>query len=128
MDLKPKRKIILGIETSCDDTSVCLMEVSDTGPKILSLNSYNQDFLLAKWGGVVPELAARSHVKAIPPLMEVSFKEAGIQAGDVIIKLAGKEIGTIYDYMEVLGQHEKGQSVEAEFLRDNVKKTVKVTF
>jgi N6-L-threonylcarbamoyladenine synthase len=83
VDLKPKRKIILGIETSCDDTSVCLMEVTDSGPKILSLNSYNQDFLLAKWGGVVPELAARSHVKAIPPLMEVSFKEAGIQADEV---------------------------------------------
>lgn len=83
MDLKSKRKIILGIETSCDDTSVCLMEVTDSGPKILSLNSYNQDFLLAKWGGVVPELAARSHVKAIPPLMEVSFKEAGIVANDV---------------------------------------------
>ena len=83
MELSSKRKIILGIETSCDDTSVCLMEVSDTGPKILSLNSYNQDFLLAKWGGVVPELAARSHVKAIPPLMEVSFKEAGIEASDI---------------------------------------------
>lgn len=77
------RKIILGIETSCDDTSVCLMEVTDSGPKILSLNSYNQDFLLAKWGGVVPELAARSHVKAIPPLLEVSFKEAQINAEDV---------------------------------------------
>lgn len=72
-------KIILGIETSCDDTSVCLMEVSASGPKILSLNSYNQDFLLTKWGGVVPELAARSHVKAIPPLLEVSFKEANLK-------------------------------------------------
>jgi len=53
---------------------------------------------------------------------------AGIQAGDVIIKLAGKEIGTIYDYMEILAEHEKGQSVEAEFVRGDVKKTVKVTF
>jgi N6-L-threonylcarbamoyladenine synthase len=59
------------------------MEVSATGTKILSLNSYNQDFLLSKWGGVVPELAARSHVKAIPPLLEVAFKEAHIQPKDV---------------------------------------------
>lgn len=80
---QPKRKIILGIETSCDDTSVCLIEVSPAGPVILSLNSYNQDFLLAKWGGVVPELAARSHVKAIPPLLDVSFKEAGVEASEV---------------------------------------------
>lgn len=78
-----KKRIILGIETSCDDTSICLMEVSSTGPKILSLNSYSQDFILKKWGGVVPELAARSHVKAIPPLLEVSFREANIQAQDV---------------------------------------------
>lgn len=83
MDSQPKRKVILGIETSCDDTSVCLIEVTDSGPKILSLNSYNQDFLLAKWGGVVPELAARSHVKAIPPLLDVSFKEAGISPSEV---------------------------------------------
>ena len=80
---KSSRKIILGIETSCDDTSLCLMEVSGPDAKILSLNSYNQDFLLSKWGGVVPELAARSHVKAIPPLMEVTFKEAGLRPEDV---------------------------------------------
>ncbi|HXH30511.1 MAG TPA: tRNA (adenosine(37)-N6)-threonylcarbamoyltransferase complex transferase subunit TsaD [Bacteriovoracaceae bacterium] len=77
------RRIILGIETSCDDTSLCLLEATDAGPQILSLNSYNQDFLLSKWGGVVPELAARSHVKAIPPLLEVCFREAGITASDV---------------------------------------------
>lgn len=78
-----KRKIILGIETSCDDTSICLLETVDGSSKVLSLNSYNQDFLLAKWGGVVPELAARSHVRAIPPLMEIGFKEAGITAEDI---------------------------------------------
>ncbi len=78
-----KRKIILGIETSCDDTSICILEVKDGVNEILSLNSYNQDFLLAKWGGVVPELAARSHVKAIPPLMEIGFKEAGISPDEI---------------------------------------------
>jgi N6-L-threonylcarbamoyladenine synthase len=77
-----KRRIILGIETSCDDTSLCILEDGDT-PKILSLNSYNQDFLLSKWGGVVPELAARSHVKALPPLLEVTFKEAGLSPEDI---------------------------------------------
>ena len=77
------RKIILGVETSCDDTSICILEMETEGPKILSLNSYNQDFLLSKWGGVVPELAARSHVKALPPLLDVTFKEAGITAEDI---------------------------------------------
>ncbi len=59
------------------------MEVHHNEKKILSLNSYNQDFILSKWGGVVPELAARSHVKAIPPLLDIGFKEAGISADDV---------------------------------------------
>jgi hypothetical protein len=54
--------------------------------------------------------------------------KAGILAGDIITKLAGKEIGTIYDYMEILGNHEKGQQVDAELLRGKEKKTVKVTF
>jgi N6-L-threonylcarbamoyladenine synthase len=77
-----RRRIILAVETSCDDTSLCLLDGSGT-PRILALNSYNQDFLLSKWGGVVPELAARSHVKALPPLLEVTFREAGISAADV---------------------------------------------
>jgi N6-L-threonylcarbamoyladenine synthase len=77
------KRTILGIETSCDDTSVCILEVDDQRTEILALNSYSQDFLLAKWGGVVPELAARSHVKAIPPLLEVSFREAGIDPGQI---------------------------------------------
>ena len=59
------------------------MEISSEGPRILSLNSYNQDFLLSKWGGVVPELAARSHLKAIPPLLKVSFDEAKISPEEV---------------------------------------------
>lgn len=76
-------RIILGVETSCDDTSICILEVKGSEQKILALNSYNQDFLLAKWGGVVPELAARSHVKAIPPLLEVTFKEAGVTPEEI---------------------------------------------
>ncbi len=78
-----KKKIILGIETSCDDTSICILEVEGNERKVLSLNSYNQDFLLAKWGGVVPELAARSHVKALPPLLQVGFQEAGVKPEDI---------------------------------------------
>src|SRR5690606_36618548 len=63
---------------SCDDTSLAVIALENNKTNILSLNSYSQDFILEKWGGVVPELAARSHVKAIPPLLEVAFKEAGI--------------------------------------------------
>ncbi|MFA5582972.1 MAG: tRNA (adenosine(37)-N6)-threonylcarbamoyltransferase complex transferase subunit TsaD [Bacteriovoracaceae bacterium] len=76
-------KYILGIETSCDDTSMAIVQLDHNKTNILALNSYNQDFILEKWGGVVPELAARSHVKAIPPLLDVTFKEAGIAPEDI---------------------------------------------
>ncbi|QRR01008.1 M20/M25/M40 family metallo-hydrolase [Dyadobacter sandarakinus] len=55
-------------------------------------------------------------------------EQAGIQAGDVITRLAGKEISDIYDYMEILGHHEKGDQVDAEFLRAGKLHKVKVTF
>ena len=79
--------------------------------------------------GVMPDYSYSGKGLKIDGVSKARPAEAaGIQAGDVILKLAGKEIGTIYDYMEILGEHEKGQTVEAEFLRANVKKTVKVTF
>jgi N6-L-threonylcarbamoyladenine synthase len=78
-----EKRLILGVETSCDDTSICILESVNQKSKVLALNSYNQDFLLSKWGGVVPELAARSHVKAIPPLLEVTMKEAGISPEEI---------------------------------------------
>jgi hypothetical protein len=55
-------------------------------------------------------------------------EKAGIQAGDIITKLAGKEITSIYDYMDVLSEHEKGEKVEAEFLRGAETKKVSITF
>ncbi|NIJ53028.1 M28 family peptidase [Dyadobacter arcticus] len=55
-------------------------------------------------------------------------EKAGILVGDIITKLAGKDIATIYDYMEILGKHEKGQQVEAELLRGKEIKKVRVTF
>ena len=76
-------RIILGIETSCDDTSLCVLEVRAQEKRVLSLNSYSQDFMLKKWGGVVPELAARNHVEAIPPLLKVTMDEAGIDPASI---------------------------------------------
>jgi S1-C subfamily serine protease len=55
-------------------------------------------------------------------------EKAGILAGDIITRLAGKDISSIYDYMEILSSHEKGQQVEAELLRGKEVKKVKVTF
>lgn len=55
-------------------------------------------------------------------------EKAGMVAGDVLIKLGGKEIGTIYDYMDMLGKYEKGEQVEAVILRGGATKVMKVIF
>ncbi|GGB78513.1 M20/M25/M40 family metallo-hydrolase [Dyadobacter sediminis] len=54
--------------------------------------------------------------------------KAGMLTGDIIIRLAGKEIGNIYDYMDVLGSHEAGDRVEAELRRGTETRKVQVTF
>lgn len=75
-----KEKLILGIETSCDDTSIALIQgnVEDFNqlPKILAFESFSQEILLRKWGGVVPEIAARNHMEKIPPLLESVMNHA----------------------------------------------------
>jgi N6-L-threonylcarbamoyladenine synthase len=64
---------ILGIETSCDETAVGIVE---DGKKLLSNAVVSSMDLHAAYGGVVPEIAARSHIEAITPVIEQSLKEA----------------------------------------------------
>ncbi len=62
--------IILGIESSCDDTSVCLLDCSDKGFFVLSEKTASQIEVHKKYGGVVPEIAGRLHAEKIVPLIE----------------------------------------------------------
>ena len=77
--------IVLGIETSCDDTSVCLIKAKDleTPPEVLALKLFSQETLLKKWGGVVPEIAARNHLTKLAPLLEELFTETKTQTKDI---------------------------------------------
>lgn len=72
--------IILGIETSCDETSAAV--VAD-GRRVLSTIVSSQFELHRAHGGVVPELAARRHVTAIVPVVEAAIEEAGIEREDL---------------------------------------------
>jgi N6-L-threonylcarbamoyladenine synthase len=72
--------IILGIETSCDDTSVGIVE---DGVKILSNVISSQDSAHKPFGGIVPEIAARMHVEAIGFIVEKALEQAGLQYGDI---------------------------------------------
>tara|TARA_R100001440_G_scaffold19478_6_gene32886 strand:- start:489 stop:1523 length:1035 start_codon:yes stop_codon:yes gene_type:complete len=66
---------VLGIETSCDETGVA---VYDTEKGLLAHQLYSQVKLHADYGGVVPELASRDHVRKTLPLIKAALKEAGI--------------------------------------------------
>lgn len=71
--------IILGIETSCDETSLCVMKDNE----ILSLNTYSQIELHSKYGGVVPEIASRDHLEKLPILFNQSLQDVKISAKDI---------------------------------------------
>jgi len=72
--------IALGIETSCDETAVAIVEDGFT----LRTNLIaRQEHLHERFGGVVPEVAARAHVEALNPLLARAFDDASIDAGDV---------------------------------------------
>lgn len=81
-----KTKLILGIESSCDDTSVCLLrgDASTLSKvEILSHLSFSQEILLRKWGGVVPEIAARNHLSKLAPLLQEAFDQSKISPEEV---------------------------------------------
>lgn len=72
--------LILGIETSCDDTSVCLLNEKK---EVLAEISFSQEILLKKWGGIVPEIAARNHLAKLVPLLEELFAKANKKPSDL---------------------------------------------
>jgi N6-L-threonylcarbamoyladenine synthase len=72
--------ITLGIETSCDETAVAVVE---DGFTVRSNLIATQVDLHARFGGVVPEVAARAHVEALSPLTEEALEAAGVGFGDL---------------------------------------------
>ena len=74
-----KSPIILGIETSCDETAVSIIQDNESGiPKILSNIVSSQFDIHKEFGGVVPELAARSHVEKINLIAKKALDESGV--------------------------------------------------
>jgi N6-L-threonylcarbamoyladenine synthase len=77
---------ILGLETSCDETGVA---VYDTEKGLLAEELHSQVDLHAIYGGVVPEIASRDHLKRLLPLIHAVLKSAGIERPDAIAYTAG---------------------------------------
>jgi N6-L-threonylcarbamoyladenine synthase len=72
--------LVLGIETSCDETGIALY---DAKRGLLAHTIYSQTDIHAKWGGVVPELASRDHVRKAVPLIDEVLIKAGITCKDI---------------------------------------------
>src|SRR5580704_14539163 len=71
---------ILGIESSCDETAAAVVA---GGRRILSSVVASQIDIHRKYGGVVPELASREHLRRIVPVVREAVEQAGIQLADV---------------------------------------------
>ncbi|MCB0412039.1 MAG: tRNA (adenosine(37)-N6)-threonylcarbamoyltransferase complex transferase subunit TsaD, partial [Bdellovibrionales bacterium] len=77
--MRPLRRV-LAIETSCDDTSVALIE---NDARVAALLSAHQDLTHRKFGGIVPELASRDHSEHLLPLIEKAFEISGLSWKDI---------------------------------------------
>jgi N6-L-threonylcarbamoyladenine synthase len=71
---------VLGIETSCDETAVAVVE---DGRKVLANLISSQAHLHERFGGVVPEVASRAHLEAINPMIDLALEESGASMGEV---------------------------------------------
>jgi N6-L-threonylcarbamoyladenine synthase len=79
-----KKCCVLGIESSCDETGVALVDMPEQGlPVLLAHALYSQIEMHQAYGGVVPELASRDHIRRVLPLTQQVLSEAGRTLADV---------------------------------------------
>ena len=73
---------VLGIETSCDETSAAVVDRDESGVQLRGLTIWSQD-VHRIFGGVVPELASRAHLTAIAPVVEDALRQAGVTLAEI---------------------------------------------
>lgn len=83
--------LVLGIETSCDETGVAVVEGFEVRSSVLA----SQTDAHARFGGVVPEVAARAHVEAIRPLVHSALSQAGVYSDQIDAVAATRGPGLI---------------------------------
>ncbi len=127
--------VILGIETSCDETAISVVRASDENIEVLSNTVSSQVKLHARWGGVVPNLAAREHLKNILPVLNLSLSEAKIRIRDIDLisvtngpglipaLLIGTNTAKTLSYLlqkPLLGIHHIEGHIYANFIKDKI--------
>lgn len=76
-------KTILGIETSCDETAAAVLQKNEDEIRVLSNVVASSSELQAKFGGVIPEQAAREQLKAIIPVIETAINDSGLTIKEI---------------------------------------------
>ncbi|MEG1029150.1 MAG: tRNA (adenosine(37)-N6)-threonylcarbamoyltransferase complex transferase subunit TsaD, partial [Brevundimonas sp.] len=120
---------VLGLETSCDETAASVVRLSASGAEVLSSVIHSQIDEHAAFGGVVPEIAARSHVEMIDGVARRAMLEAGIDyaaldgvaatagpglVGGVMVGLSyGKAVALARDLPLIAVNHLEGHAVSA---------------
>jgi tRNA A37 threonylcarbamoyltransferase TsaD len=98
--------IILGIETSCDETALCLLETKGEYPaleyRVLSHIIHSQAEMHSKYGGVFPMMAKREHAKRLAPLLEKVIEESEI--GTESFESSKETLGNI---KKICGEHDE---------------------
>ena len=84
--------IVLGVETSCDETAVALVR---DGREVLASVVYSQIKLHEKYGGVVPEVASRKHVQKILTVFKEALEQANITPSQIDLVAVTKTPGLI---------------------------------
>ena len=88
-------QVILGIESSCDETSAALVSIESGHLRVLSCHTAGQDELHQEYRGVVPEIASRAHLDRIIPVIRRACADAGIALATVDGIAAGHRPGLI---------------------------------
>jgi N6-L-threonylcarbamoyladenine synthase len=101
--------ITLGIETSCDETALCLLETKGSAERrtaleyrVLSHIIYSQAKMHSKYGGVFPMVAKREHAKRLVPLLEQAIKESKIET-----KSFEPSKETLENIKKICGEHDE---------------------
>jgi N6-L-threonylcarbamoyladenine synthase len=122
-----KPLIVLGIETSCDETAAAVLRLDDAGPRVLSDIVLGQAVQHAPYRGVVPEIAARAHVEGLDGVIAAAMRDAGLGyanldgvaatagpgliGGVMVGLLAGKAIALAHDKPLIAVNHLEGHAL-----------------
>lgn len=87
--------IVLGIETSCDETAAALIRRTESGVSVLADVIHSQVGLHSPYGGVVPELASRDHLARVLPVVDGALREAGLGLEDIDLVAATSGPGLV---------------------------------